>query len=110
MIVHDIRQMISRQLVSTLIEHLVVKDVTLHADLTTNQIVDKYFLPGINLKTNHILLAISYHLLYFLFRKSQGVAHLTARMAVVLEVLYLLTLGIQFLRSIECNIGFARVQ
>ena len=52
--------MISRQLISTLIEHLIVEDIALHTHLTTNQVVNQHLLPCLNLEANHILLAFSY--------------------------------------------------
>ena len=94
MVIHDIRQMIGGQLIGTLIEHLVVKNVTLHAHLTTDEVVDQHLLSCLDLKANHILLAIGNQLIHLFLGKGQRIAHLTAGVAVVLEVLYLCTLSL----------------
>ena len=109
-VIHDIRQMISRQLVCTLIEHLIIKDVALHTHLTTNQVVHKDLLTSLNLEAYHILLTIGNHLLHFLFGESQRITHLTTRMTVVLEILNLLTLGFQFLWGIESYISLISIK
>ena len=110
MVINNVGQVIGRQLVGTLEEHLIVEDITLHAHLPTNQVIDQHLLSGLNLEAHHILLTIGDQLLHLLLGKGQRVAHLTTRMAVVLEVLYLRTLGLQFLRGIEGNIGLSRIQ
>ena len=109
-VVNDIGQMVGRQLISTLVEHLVVADVALDAHLTTNEVVDQNLLTGLHLEAHHILMAGSHQLLYFLFGKRQRVAHLTAGVAVVLEILNLLTLLLQLFRGVEGNIGLAGIQ
>ena len=93
--------MISRQLISTLIEHLIVEDIALHTHLTTNQVVHQDLLTCPDLEAHHILLSVSNQLLHFLFRKCQRIAHLTTGMAVILEILDLLTLGLQLLWCIK---------
>ena len=40
MVVNDISKMVGRQLIDTLVEHLVIEDVGLHAYFTANHVVD----------------------------------------------------------------------
>ena len=93
-VVDDIRQVIGRQFVGTLIQHLVVADIALDTYFAADEVVDENLLTGLDLKTNDILVARSNQLLDFLLGEGQRVTHLTARMAVVLEVLNLGTLGL----------------
>ena len=109
-VVHDIRQMIGRQLVCTLIEHLVIQDITLHTHLTTDQVVHQHLLTSLDLETYHVLPAVGNHLVHFLFRECQRVAHLTTGMTVILEILNLLTLGLQLLGCVKGDIGLIRVE
>ena len=110
MIVDDICEVISRQLVCTLIEHLIIEDVSLHANLTTDKIVDKNLLASIDLKADNILLTIGNELFYLFLWKCQRVTHLTAGVTVVLKILYLSTLCLQLLRSIESDICLVCIQ
>ena len=61
----------------------------------------------LNLETYNILLTIGNALLNLLLRESKRVAHLTTGACVVLEVLYLGTLSLKLLRSIEGNVSLA---
>ena len=109
-VVDDICQVICRQLVGTLIQHLVVADITLDTYFATDEVVDENLLTGLDLKTNDILVARSNQLLDFLLGEGQRVTHLTARMAVVLEVLNLSTLGLQLLWGVESDICLVGIQ
>ena len=109
-VVDDVRQMVGRQLVGTLVEHLVVADVALDTHLTTDEVVDENFLTSLHLEADDILMAGSNQRVDLFLRKGQRVAHLLARVAVVLEVLYLSTLLFQLLRGIEGNVGLVVVQ
>ena len=110
MVVDDIGQMVSRQLIGTLVEHLIVADIALDAYLATNQVVDQNLLTRFHFEANHILLTLSYQGIHLLFRHGERVAHLTAGMAVVLEVLYLIAFLFQFLGRIESNICLISIQ
>ena len=110
MVVDDIGQMIGGQLVCTLEEHLIVEDIRLHTNLTTNQVVDQHLLSSLDLETDHILLAVGYQLLHFFFRKCQRVAHLATGVAVILEILDFSTLGFQLLWGIKGNIGLIGIE
>ena len=109
-VIHNIGQVVCRQLVSTLIQHFVVADITLHTHLTADEVVDKNLLSCLHLKTDNVLIARSNQLLDFLFGEGQRVAHLTACVAVILEVLNLGTLGLQLLRRIESDIRLTGIQ
>jgi hypothetical protein len=104
MVVHDVGKVIGRKLVGTLIEHLVVEDIALDANLTTDQVIDENLFAWLDLEAYNILLAVSDKLINLLTRHTQGVAHLQAGMRIILEVLNLGTLSLEFLRSIECDV------
>ena len=110
MVVNDVSQVISRQLVGTLIKHLVITDITLYTHLATNQVVNKNLLTSLNLEANHILLTLGNQFVNLFLRHSQRVTHLTTSMAIVLEVLNLGTLCLQLLRRIESNISLIGIQ
>ena len=110
MVIHDIGQMISWQLVGTLIEHLIVENVALDTNLATNQVIHQYFLTGLDLKANHILLTVSNQFVDLLLRKGQRVTHLRTSVAIVLEILNLSTLSLQLLRGIESYIGLIGIK
>ena len=109
-VIDDVRQMVGGQLVGTLIEHLVVEDVALHAHLATDKVVDQHLASRLNLETHDILLAIGYQLVDLLLGQGQRVAHLTAGVGVVLEVLYLATLGLQLLGRVKGDICLVIIQ
>ena len=110
MVIHNICQMIGRQLVGTLIKHLIVENIALHAHVATNQVIHHHLLSSLDLKAHHILLTIGNQLLHLLLRQCQRVTHHTTGMTIVLEILYLLTLSLQFLRGIKGDIGFTSIQ
>ena len=110
MVVNDIGQMVGRQLVGTLVEHLVVADVALDTYLTTNKVVDQDLLTSLDLEADNILLSISNQRLYFFLQQCQRVTHLLAGVAVVLEILDFSTLGFQLLWRVKSNIGLAIVE
>ena len=110
MVVNDVSQMIGRQLVGTLIKHLIITDIALNTYLATNQVVDQDLLTSLNLEANHILLTLGNQFLNLFLRHSQRVAHLTAGMTIVLEVLNLSTLSLQLLWRIESNISLIGIQ
>ena len=110
MIIDDVGQVVGGQLVGTLIEHLVVKDVGLHAHLTTDEVVDQYLASRLNLETDNILLTIGNQLVNLLLGQGQRVTHLPTGMGVVLEILDLSTLGLQFLGRVESDVGLIGIQ
>ena len=75
-VVNDIGQMVCRQLVGTLIEHLVVNDVTLYAHLATYKVVDKHLAARLNLEAYHVLLAGSHQRFHIFLGHGQRIAHL----------------------------------
>ena len=109
-VVHDVCQVISWQFVSTLIENLVIQDITHHLHVATNHIVDMNFLSWFNLETYCILLTICDELIYLLLGKGERVAHLHTGMSIVLEILNLSTLSFQLLWSIEGDVCLTIVQ
>ena len=102
--------MVGRQFVGTLIEHLVVADVALHADLAADEVVDQDFLVRLYTEAHDILMSPGNEAVHLLLRQRQRVAHLLAGMAVVLEVLHLSTLLLQLLRGVEGDVCLAVVQ
>ena len=110
MVVDDVGQMIGGQLVGTLVEHLVVKDVALDDHLSSDEVVDVHLAAGLDEEAHDILAAVGDEFVYFLLRHRQRVAHQHTGVGVVLEVLYFLTFLLQLLRCVEGDIGLALVE
>ena len=106
-VVDDVCQVIGRQLVGTLVEHLVVENVALYLHVTTNHVVDMHLDARLNHEANHILLAVVDATLHFLLRESERVGHLHTCLGVVLEVLNLSTLCLKLLGRIESDVSLA---
>ena len=109
-VVDNVCQVVGRQLVGTLEEHLVVDDVGLHTHLAANEVVDKYLAARLNTETHDILVTGSHQRVDFLLGQRQRVAHLTTGVGVVLEVLYLCTFLFQLLGRIKSDVGLAGVE
>ena len=109
-VVHDIGQVIGRQLVGRLIKHLVVEDGRVDDHFATDEVVDMHVFIRLNLETYDILLALGDQRIYFFLRKSQRVAHLQAGRSVILEVGHFLALSLQFFGRIESDIGFSCIE
>ena len=107
MVINDICKVIGWQFVSTLIEHLIIKNITLDTNLTTDKVVYENLLARLNLKADNILLAICNKLIHLLARHTQRVTHLHAGVGIILEVLYLSTLCLKFFWCVECYICLA---
>ena len=106
-VIHDICQVISRQLIGRLVQHLIIQHRRINNHFTTDDVVNVYFLIWFNLETNYILLTFCNQSIDFFLRKSKRVAHSHTSRSIVLEISHFLTLGIQFFRSIESNISLA---
>ena len=106
-VVHNVGQMVRGQLVLALVEHLVVADLTLHAHLTANHVVDEHLLVGLHLEAHHPGVGLPHQPLHLLLGKGQRVAHLRACAAVVLEILHLIPLRLQFLGGVKGHVCLA---
>ena len=100
-VVHDVCEVICRQFVGTLIEHFVVDDVALYHHFATYHVIHMHLYTRLYLETHHILLSVGNALLAFFRSHGERVGHLQACVGVVLEVCYLATFLLQFLRSVE---------
>ena len=109
-VVDDIGEVVGRQFVGTLIEHLIVEDVALDAHLATNEVVDEDFLARLNLESHHILLSVGNEALHLVLREGEGVAHLHARAGIILEIRHLGALSLKFLRGVEGYVSLASVE
>ena len=70
-VIHDVCQVVSRQFISTLVEHLVVEDTTVNAHIATNQVIHMHITSWLNLKTNHILFAVSNQRIHLFLTESE---------------------------------------
>ena len=104
-VVDDVSQVVCRQLVGTLVEHLVVEDVALDDDVSADHVVDVYVDAGLHLEAYYVLLAVGDTTLHFLLRQCERVGHLAACACVVLEVLYLGTLSLKLLGRVEGDVS-----
>ena len=109
-VVHNVGEMVSWKLVGTLVEHLVVEDTAVDANLATNDVVHDDVAARLNQEANHILLAFRDELLDLFFGESQRVAHLHSCACIVLEVLYLSTFRIEFFGRIKGDVGLPVVE
>ena len=66
MVINDIGEMIGGQLVSTLIKHLIVEDITHDAHITANKVIDMNSNAWRNLKTHNILMALGNEAIHLL--------------------------------------------
>ena len=107
MVVYDVGKMVSGQLVSTLIEHLVVEDVALDDHVAAYHVVDMHLDTGGDEEAHHILLAVGYHLAPLCLGERQRVSHLHAGACIILEILYLGALGVKLLGRVEGIISLA---
>ena len=110
MVIHDIRQVISREFVCRFVKHLVVQDRRVDDDLATYDIMHMDILVGFNLHTHHILMPRLDQGLCLFCRKRKGIAHLRTGRSVILEIGNLLALCIQLLRSIKSDVSMTRFQ
>ena len=105
MVVHDVGKVVCGQLVSALIEHLVVQNVALYLDVAADHIVHVHLYSGLHLEAYHILFAVGDAALHLLLRKSERVGHLLTCTCVVLEVLHSSTLGFELFGRIEGDVS-----
>ena len=110
MVVNDVGEMIGRQLVGTLVEHLVVEDVALYHHVAADHVVDMDILSRLDEETHYILLAVGDEGFNLLLWHGKRVAHLHAGVCIILEVLYLCTFGVELLRSVEGDVCLAGIQ
>ena len=109
-VIDDVGQMIGRQLVGTLVEHLVVEDVALDTHITADHVVDMDLLARLHLEAYGILHTVVDELPPLLLGHGQRVAHLHACGSVVLEVLHLGTLGLELLGRVKGIVSLAGLQ
>ena len=110
MVVHDVCQVVGGQVISTLVEDLVVEHRAVEADASTDHIVDLDLYIGLYEEAHHVLLACCDEALDLLSGERQGVAHRAARRSIVLEVGLRLALRLEFLGCVEGNVGLACVE
>ena len=110
MIIHDVGQVIGGQFIGTLVQHLVIENLTLYDDFPTDQVLNVNFLTWINLEADHILLSFADQGINFLLRQRQGVAHHATCTGIILEILDFIALGLQLLRGVESNVSLTGCQ
>ena len=110
MIIDNIGQMISRQAVSVLIEHLIVQDRRIDDHVATDNVVDVNIFARFNLEAHYIINAFLQEARRFVRRKRERIAHLHTRRSVILKILYLPALGIQLFGRIKGVISLAFVE
>ena len=110
MVVDDVRQMIGRQVVSALVEHLIIEDGAIEGHATTDHIVDLDLYIRCNEEADDILRTTSDEGINLLTWQDERIAHRGAGRSVVLEIRYRLTLLLQFLGRVEGDISLARIE
>ena len=109
-VVDDVGQMVGRQLVGALPQHLIVEDRAVDADVAANYVVDVHILARLDEEADDVGVPLGDEAVGIFLAECQRVAHLVARRGVVLEVLHLLALGGQFLGRIEGDVGASGVE
>ena len=109
-VVHYVGEVICGQFVRALVEHLVVQNVALDYHVAAYHVVNVHLFARLHLEADHVLHAVGYERIDVGLRHSQRVAHLQARVGVILEVLYFPALGLKLLGSVEGDVGLARVE
>jgi hypothetical protein len=110
MVIDDISQMIGRQIVCTLVEHLVIEDGTIEGHSSTDHIIDLDLYVRRDEEADDILRTAGDKRIDLLTREDQGIAHRGTRGSIVLEVRHRLALLLQLLRRIEGYISLARIE
>ena len=109
-VVDDVGQMVGRQLVGALPQHLIVEDRAVDADVAANDVVDVYILARLDEEADDVGVTLGDEAVGLFLAECQRVAHLSARRGVVLEVLHLLALGGQLLGRIESDVGTSGIE
>ena len=110
MVIDDISQMIGRQIVCTLVEHLVIEDGTIEGHSSTDHIIDLDLYVRRDEEADDILRTAGDERIDLLAREDQGIAHRGTSSRIVLEVRHRLALLLQLLRGIEGDISLARIE
>ena len=109
MVIHNVCQVVCRQCICALVEHLVVKGRSINLNVTTNQVVHLDNLILGHLKTYNPDIAASNALLDLLGRERERCGQLLAYRVVVGEgltlLLGLLAEHLEFLGCIECVVS-----
>lgn len=109
-VVNDVGQVVSGELVSTLVKHLVVEYVRHDAHVATDDVVNVNLFAWLDFEAHHILLASFDEALRLLFAEGDRVAHHAARVGIILEILDFLALLRQFIWRVEGDVGLSSVE
>ncbi len=110
MVVDDICEVIGRQIIDALVEHFIIKDITLDSHSAAQQVVDLDVASGLDTEAHHILCAAVDESLHFLGRHGERVAHAHACRGVILEIGDFLALCVELLGGIESDICLTCVE
>ena len=108
MVIDDVGKVIGGEVVSALIKHFVIEDGGVYDHIATDDVIDMDILAGLNFEAHSVLLAVGNKSLHFVGRQCEAVAHLKTGGRVILEILYGLALGVEFLGSVKgivCTTG-----
>ena len=106
-VVNYVGKVVSGQFVRAFVEHLVVEDVALDNHVAANHVVYVYVFARLNLEPYDVLHAVGNEGVNLFLGHGERVAHQVARVGVILEVLYFLTLGLKLLGSVEGDVRLA---
>lgn len=109
-VVNDVGQVVSGELVSTLVKHLVIEHVRHDAHVATDDVVNVNLFARLDFEAHHILLSSFDEALGLLFAEGDRVAHHAARVGIILEILDFLALLRQFLWRVEGDVGLSSIE
>ena len=110
MVVDDVSQVVSRQVVGTFVEHLIVENIAHDAHFAANDVVHEHLFAGFHLKAYHILFAGINQALRFLVAQYERVAHIHTCTGIILKVLHRFAFSVQFFGRIESHVSLASLE
>ena len=102
--------MISRQFIGRLVQNFIIQNRRVDHYLSTNNIVYMYIFVRFDLETHYVLSTVGNQFIDLFLRHCKWVTHRITSRSIILEVWNFLSLGLQFFRSIECDISLAVIK
>ena len=109
MVVNDIGQMVCRKVIGALIQHFIVKDVTFNHNLSTDKVVYNHVASRFYQEPDNIRRSRIKQRFHFLFGHRERIAHAATGRCIILEIGYLGTLSLKFVRCVKRVISLAGI-
>ena len=106
MVVDDIGEVISRQVIGRFIEYFIVEYRRVDGNFSADQVVYDNFFARFYFYAHHIGVSRSDQVVDFFFVHCKGVAHGSAGRCVILKIGDFLAFCFELCRCVECDVGF----